>query len=305
MPRTTPTSRQRAAYDLRQQGLTYQAIADRLGLSRPQTARQYVMRAATYLALTQVNDRRFGVEIEFVGIGQYDAYLAVQAAGLAVRHTGYTHSVISEWKVVPDGSVRSGGELVSPPLRGEEGFAQVRIALKALRDAGARVSRSCGLHVHHDMNGASADDLIAIVAAYAKHNRAIDEIMPQSRRDGRWAAKWTEHEIDAAKGLVAQHVSPEYVARSAAYGNRYKDVNLTAFAKYGTVEFRQHAGTLNAEKVIGWIRLGQAIIQAASTLADMDAAADIAALADLLRTEGGLSETDAAYLARRARQINA
>ena len=45
--------------------------------------------------------------------------------------------------------------------------------------------------------------------------------------------------------------------------NRYLKLNLEAFGRYGTVEFRQHSGTLNGEKAEAWIGLLVALVNSA------------------------------------------
>jgi hypothetical protein len=47
------------------------------------------------------------------------------------------------------------------------------------------------------------------------------------------------------------------------YMDRYRALNFNAYAKYGTVEVRQHQGTLNADKIINWVKFGQSVIAAA------------------------------------------
>lgn len=43
-------------------------------------------------------------------------------------------------------------------------------------------------------------------------------------------------------------------------GSRYFKVNLMSFQRHGTIEFRQHSGTVNATKIANWVRfLGQFI----------------------------------------------
>jgi hypothetical protein len=42
---------------------------------------------------------------------------------------------------------------------------------------------------------------------------------------------------------------------------RYFKLNLQSFFRTGTVEFRNHAGTVNADKVINYIRLTGAMVQ--------------------------------------------
>jgi hypothetical protein len=45
--------------------------------------------------------------------------------------------------------------------------------------------------------------------------------------------------------------------------DRYRSLNLTAFAQYGTVEVRQHEGTLDSNKILAWVQYGQTVIESA------------------------------------------
>ena len=45
-------------------------------------------------------------------------------------------------------------------------------------------------------------------------------------------------------------------------GTRYKTVNLACFSRYGTIEFRQHQGTHNGEKIVSWIKFVVALLDA-------------------------------------------
>ena len=40
----------------------------------------------------------------------------------------------------------------------------------------------------------------------------------------------------------------------------YKKVNICAFARHGTIEFRQHQGTLSFEKIVNWISFCQEFV---------------------------------------------
>ena len=42
--------------------------------------------------------------------------------------------------------------------------------------------------------------------------------------------------------------------------DRYYGTNLCALQKYGTIEFRYHSGTVDAEKIIAWVRILNAIV---------------------------------------------
>lgn len=204
-------------------------------------------------------NRKFGVEIEFVGITPSFAQAAIRNAGVSCQYEDYNHATRNHWKIVRDGSVTVSpgmdsdacGELVSPPLVGEAGIEEVRKVLTALSAAGATVNKTCGLHVHVDANDLNAGQILSVVQRYAHFENEINAFMPLSRRNGRWAMTVGG---DYVANLV-RNVNRTGDLRSVASGlNRYYAVNLVSYARYGTVEFRQHSGSVNATKVSNWIQ---------------------------------------------------
>jgi hypothetical protein len=201
--------------------------------------------------------RRFGVEIEFVGVTPEVVVAAIVAAGVVCRDEGYNHDTRATWKVVRDGSLAVSpgmpygacGELVSPPLSGVEGIEQVRTVLRALASCGATVNRSCGLHVHVDAGDLSPSQIGSILRRYSTFQGQIDNFMPASRRNSRWARRIDESVISTVEG----YANAATMRRSAGYLDRYYAVNAAAFARHGTVEFRQHSGSVNAGKVARWV----------------------------------------------------
>lgn len=201
--------------------------------------------------------RRFGVEIEFVGVYPATVVAAIVAAGVVCREEGYNHETRPTWKVVRDGSLAVSpgmaydacGELVSPPLSGVEGIEQVRTVLRALASCGATVNRSCGLHVHVDAGDLSPSQIGSILRRYSTFQGQIDNFMPASRRNSRWARRIDESVIFTVEG----YANAATMRRSAGWLDRYYAVNAAAFARHGTVEFRQHSGSVNAGKVARWV----------------------------------------------------
>ena len=108
-------------------------------------------------------DRKFGIELELVGITREQAGRALSQVGIEVHDEGYNHTTRSYWKMVSDSSVRGGFELVIPVLRGEDGIHEARKVATALDDMGATANRSCGYHVHLDAADLTASDIRAIV----------------------------------------------------------------------------------------------------------------------------------------------
>ena len=128
-------------------------------------------------------DRKFGVEMEIVGISREQALSAMRAVGVEVQSEQYNHATRPHWKLVSDASVAGGFEVVSPVLNGEAGLEELRRVATALDDMGATANRTCGLHVHIDAHGLTVDALRAIVRRYAAYEHEIDTFMPPSRRN--------------------------------------------------------------------------------------------------------------------------
>ena len=249
--------------------------------------------------LTGFTDRTFGVELEFLfgtGSGAARNMQAVathlRAAGLNLTSVGtYTHAVGNGWKLVPDGSVYGGAELVSPILSGADGLAQVRKASEGLVAAGCKVNRSCGFHVHHEAKDLSVANVRTLARLINRFKVVLDGLLPPSRRGAGYAMPFTTEELarlEAAKEKTCglQQYSPRAargegsqthrVCRLVSGANRsrrrvcqacacqrYRVVNLRAMHKYGTVEFRQHSGTIEAEKIVAWVALTQGLVEKA------------------------------------------
>jgi len=164
------------------------------------------------------------------------------------------------WKVVTDGSVRGRGvhglEFVGPILSGDTGLASVAKVLAALRQMGATVNSTCGFHVHVGARDQGLDFFKTLVKLYSRYETAIDALMPVSRRGNEASYAKTvslvsREAIDGARDLTSLGYA---IARaSGAAAVRYHKVNVLAFDKHKTVEFRQHAGTVDTAKATNWI----------------------------------------------------
>lgn len=201
---------------------------------------------------------KFGVEIEFFGITKYDAVQAVRDAGIDCHDEGYNHTTRPYWKVVTDASVNSSGtgyssglELVSPILYEEDGLQQLNKALDAIKNAGAKVDRSCGVHVHHDVSDFTVTNFKNLYTFYYQYKNLIDAMLPVSRRDGN---------NSYCKGLTSYEIFEIRAADTIGeikyeMDSRYVSLNIQSYVRYGTIEFRQHSGSVEFEKVSNWVEL--------------------------------------------------
>lgn len=227
---------------------------------------------------TNLPTRRFGVEIEFVGCTPAQACAAIIAAGVACNVENYNHDTRPTWKIVRDGSLsvspgmayNACGELVSPPLSGAAGLEEVRTVLRALVSAGGTVNRSCGLHVHLDAGDLSPSQIGAVLRRYSTFQAGIDAFMPASRRNSHFAQRITSDMIARVEGCADRAT----LRNVAAYFDRYRTINVASFARHGTMEFRQHSGSVNGGKVARWIAF--ALFFVAASIAPTVAASTVA-----------------------------
>ena len=288
----TPNTRYTEAVSLRDAGHTYESIAQLMNYAHAGAARRAVINGLMQLGreseipagravsfrtgrttrtitvddlqgFTTLSSLTFGIEIECIGLDTYRAARALTDNGYACANNGYTHDVMRTWKVVTDGSLssRSGScEVVSPPLRGNDGLNEIRSVMKVLRDAGARVNVSCGMHIHIGVDSLTQEQQANLIKAHQRFQPAWDALLTERRVDNqRWAKRRT---IDNADRLATMWATSSDVRTISRQTDRYHALNINSFYKYGTFEFRLHHGSLNGKNATAWIALHLAFIAA-------------------------------------------
>lgn len=250
----------------------------------------------------------FGVELECIvphGRTLGELARAIANTGLDCRHEVYNHTPRPWWKVVTDGSLgdyNHGAEIVSPaspPLVGDDGLAQLRKVCAAATAFGCRVTKKCGLHVHIGARGESIEFFKSLVRLYATAEPVIDSFLAPSRRADEntycQPVRVNHAALDVAVTLddVTRAMGQTPGAAYARNSSRYCKLNLQAFAQHGTVEFRQHQGTVESDKAENWVRLCLRM-----ALASRKGAPPVNTLEALLATIGA-SETESRYFMSR------
>lgn len=109
----------------------------------------------------------------------------------------------------------------------------LRKVCSILNEIGAKVNRSCGLHVHLDARHYSTQKVKSIGGIFSKALPVLLAMVPETRRTNRFCRP----------------------SVSALRGERYHAVNLTSFRKYKTIEVRLHSSTTDFNKIINWATL--------------------------------------------------
>lgn len=238
----TKSNKMRQLFEL---GLTRSQVAEILGVGYGFVQNVYAKWAVQQALATTRNiytlpafSRRFGVEIEAFGVESQALRRALNAEGLEA------------WRVTYDGSIQgtSAFELVSPILEGEAGLQQLEKACAVLTRLRAKVNKSCGLHIHIEARSFSLATWKNLFANYANLEPVIDSMMPQSRRaeNNRYCRSITAYKAQAERATTVEGLH-------RALPDRYHKVNTKAYSEHGTVEFRQHSGTVEFAKISNWV----------------------------------------------------
>lgn len=177
-----------------------------------------------------------------------------------------------KWVIKTDGSLSGspfdthphGTELVSPVLKGREGLRVLAVVCKAVEPY-VKVSKKCGLHVHH---GLQAEELQPLICRWLKIEKVVLESLPSSRRDGNRYCK----PLSSVFGGFGVDVPGERTDLREWYrtncrdwgsggGSRYTTMNIASFWLRGTVEFRCAAGTYEYDKIANWVLFTQSVVE--------------------------------------------
>jgi hypothetical protein len=237
--------------------------------------------------------RTFGVEIEcLMPSGTTRSMLAAKLrdAGLQANAFGYDHNTRPGWKLTTDGSVgdeHTGMEAVSPVLSGEAGRAEAAKVADILREAGCTVNKECGLHVHVFAGDLDLKQMKKLAINFVHSETAFDAIVPPSRRkdentyiqSNRTAFGGSYENEGINKAIAAFEAAPDMntlIHRVSNVSNgtprqqlgerhwregRYRKLNFMPMLRFKTVEFRQHAGTVEGEKITNWVQLCVAFVE--------------------------------------------
>jgi hypothetical protein len=235
--------------------------------------------------------RTVGVEIECRVPGYSKAQVAAQLrrAGLAAQHYDHyfgtqVHATTAHWKVVPDGSVMGGMEVVSPPLAGAEFLRQLKVATRVLNRLHATVAKDCGLHVHLDAGDLDLPAAKRLARLYVKHEGTLDSVMPRSRRESPYYCRSHTQFMDEEQAMRRISNAHSIDGLFNIWGTRYVKLNFRAYEAHGTVEFRHHSGTVAYDKTVNWVAMVISMYEAAKAGKDASATTRPSTLRDLFTT---------------------
>lgn len=208
---------------------------------------------ATRFQISSFN-KKFGIEIEAYNVTRPKLVSALRSLGVAVESESYNHDSRNHWKIVSDASINGqlGFELVSPILQGEAGLEEVAKVCQALKTTNAYINKSCGFHVHFDAREMNLNSWKNLYKNYASLENTIDSFMPVSRRanNNTYCKSLKVANLNRSLDQATSLTKIEDIFG----GSRYFKINPISHRRHNTVEFRQHSGTVEFEKISNWLR---------------------------------------------------
>lgn len=179
--------------------------------------------------LPQTNDVYVGIEIEVLMPFNPDLSKLLPFADIA--------------NIGTDGSVNGNGNEEGREVRVCVKRTEVRnrlpALLKALKDMGGRVNKTCGLHVHLDQRGIDFTEVSTRYEKLVRSLKLLKDVVSPSRRNNSYCRINTNTDLQ------------ECIKNE----DRYFAINGTAYNRYKTLEVRLFGGTLDADKISNWIEI--------------------------------------------------
>lgn len=193
----------------------------------------------------------FGVEIECFNCRRSDILMNSDGTDFQFVWEGYNHyDRRGVYKFTTDCSINGNDprECVTPILDNTtDGFKSLENCCKILNLSGAMVNRSCGLHVHVGLADMKQKGIVNIYKNYQKLEKLIDSFMAPSRRGN------NNHYAKTIAGYNYDSCEDASQVYSLMRSDRYHKVNPAAMYAHNTIEFRQHQGTVDYQKIYMWV----------------------------------------------------
>lgn len=218
---------------------------------------------------------KYGVEIEFLGITR-EAAADVLAdffgtgyfyEGGELKERDIADSKHRIWRVVRDASIEAESEeqceLVTPILVYKD-LEIVNQVLAKLKEAGAAVNKSCGLHIHVDAKGFTPQAVVNLVTLIGSREQLLYRALDIPKDRMRYCKCINDDlvsmilEKKPASMEELRHdwylESPYETASGKYHSTRYHGLNLHAMFTKGTVEFRLFNSSIEPKVVKAYIQ---------------------------------------------------
>jgi hypothetical protein len=220
-----------------------------------------------------IQNQTFGFEFEFYGLTRKEATRVISeviggSEPISSRNQYLTVDPEGRnWKVVYDGSIQAtrgeACEMVTPILKYKD-IETVQNCIRALRENGAGVNDSCGIHIHVGADQHDARSLKNLINMFsAKQDMIYRALEIKIAREARYTKK-IENDLIEKVGKEKPKTlnqlgeiwygSEVYLNMTKYNSTRYHGLNLHNVWYGSTVEFRLFNSTTHAGKIKAYIQ---------------------------------------------------
>lgn len=195
----------------------------------------------------------FGIELEIEGVSISDT----EDAGF-LRYS----------RVIEDGSLRGGIEIVTNPLKQIEVVKFATLYQEWAANASPVISERCSTHIHVNVQDMNYERLRSFLWLSAAVEGVLLEYCSAWRRNNTYCYlnSKTTNTVPYLRELLLRSQTGNMVLQYLQRGTpKYTAVGLFRFHDYGTVEFRMFDGTTSADAIIGWCDMLASLRQMAWT----------------------------------------
>ncbi len=230
---------------------------------------------------------KYGVEIEFLGITrEAAAELVADFFGIGFFYEG---GLLNErdiaddehriWRVVRDASIDAYSdeeqcELVTPILQYQD--LEVLLELvQRIQEAGGKINRSCGIHIHVDAKGFTPQAVLNLVTLIGSREQLLYKALGIPKERMRYCKRINDELVAAILAKKPESLeqfrkdwyqeSPYEIVAGKYHSTRYHGLNLHAMFTKGTIEFRLFNSTLSPVAVKAYVQFTLALCMKAQS----------------------------------------
>lgn len=187
-------------------------------------------------------DHCFGIEVEIENC-KFDS-------------RGPVYKTVCEgWETKQDGSLRNGVEFVTRlGMMGGDCLAYMEALEHLLMDS-SKLTVRCGLHIHVDVTGHRMEDLYKLFLVYSVMEPLFFEV--SGRRYSNKHCCLVQDSANAITSALNYGHQRDWFkfAASLRKATKYMAMNIYPTSTFGSIEFRQHEGTISVAKVSKWMHI--------------------------------------------------
>lgn len=173
------------------------------------------------------------------------------------------------WKNTEDGSLRNDGrEFVSTPLKGKGIPYALNVLSKHLHTnqncIGHEFTDRTSVHIHINVQDMTPKELMSFIYTYIMVEPLMYHYAGRERGEGIFCVPITQSSLGRLLKKYIEYINTGDDKRASLVSDewmKYTGFNLAPVMRYGTVEFRHMAGTIDETRLMNWINLIMSIKQ--------------------------------------------